>query len=147
MAVTILKETRVPYNSVLDQLPQSGEVTFLEKNGQPVAAVVSMAEFAAFQRWREEEITRQRRQSEAAAIEREHSAFQEMLPTLLQQFPGQVVAIHQGKVIAVGDQRMDVWQLARQQVDGAPVYVQKVESPPKIYKMPSRKVVRDVALL
>ncbi|RLT44921.1 MAG: hypothetical protein DWI57_02090 [Chloroflexi bacterium] len=146
MAETILRELRVPYNTVLEQPPQSGEVTFLEKNGQPIAAVVSMAEFAIFQRWREEEAIRQRRQSEVEAIEREHTAFQKMLPELLQQYPGQVVAIHKGEVIAVGDQRMDVWQQARQQVNGAPVYVQRVEFPPRIYKMPSRKVIRDVAV-
>lgn len=146
MAETILKETRIPYNTALEHPPQSGEVTFLEKNGQPVAAVVSMAEFTAFQRWREEEANRQHRQSEAATIEREHLAFQAMLPTLLLQYPGRVVAIHQGEVIAVGDERMDVWQQARQQVNGAPVYVQKVEFPPQIHKMPSRKVIRDVAV-
>jgi len=143
---TILKESRVPYNTILEQPPQSGEVTILEKNGQPIAAVVSMAEFAVFQRWRAEEANRQRRQSEAEAIEREHAAFQKMLPELLQQYPGRVVAIYQGQVIVVGDQRMDVWQQARQQVNGAPVYVQTVESSPRIYKLPSRKVIRDVAV-
>ncbi len=146
MTETILKESRVPYNTVLEQPPQSGEVTFLEKNGQPIAAVVSMAEFVAFQQWREEEMARQRRQSEAAAIELEHAAFQQMLPELLQKYPGRVVALHKGEVIAVGDHRMDVWQQARQQVNGAPVYVQRVEFPPRVYKMPSRKVIRDVAV-
>ena len=43
MTEPILKESRVPYNTVLEQPPQSGEVTFLEKNGQPIAAVVSMS--------------------------------------------------------------------------------------------------------
>ncbi len=146
MSERILKESRVPYNTVLEQPPQSGEVTFLERNGQAIAAVVSMDEFAAFQQWRAEEANRQRRQSEAEAIEREHAAFQKMLPELLLQYPGRVVAIHQGRVIAVGDNRMDVWQEARQQVDRAPVYVQTVESSPRIYKLPSRKVIRDVAV-
>ncbi len=143
---TLLKESRVPYNTVLEQTPQSGEVTFLERNGHAIAAVVSMDEFVAFQQWRAEETNRQRRQSEAAAIEREHAAFQKMLPELLQKYPGRVVAIHQGQIIAVGDQRMDVWQEARQQVNGAPVYVQTVESSPRIYNLPSRKVIRDVAV-
>lgn len=141
MTEIILKESSVPYNAILEKPPQTGEVTFLERNGQAIAAVVSMDEFAAFQLWRAEEANRQRRQSEAEAIEREHAAFQKMLPKLLLQCPGRVVAIHQGRVIAVGDNRMDVWQEARQQVNGAPVYVQTVESSPRIYKLPSRKVI------
>lgn len=95
-----------------------------------------MAEYDAFQAWRTAEEQKQRRKREEAAIHREHQAFQQMLPTLLQQYPGRVVALYQGEVIAVGDERMEVWQRARQQTSGAPVYVQTVAYPPKIYKMP-----------
>jgi len=146
MTQITLKESHVPYNAVLEQPPRSGEVMILEKNGQPVAAVVSMIDFAAFQQWREAEARRQQRQIEADAIEHEHAAFQQMLPELLRQYQGRVVAIHHGKVIAVGDERIEVWQQARQQTGGVPVYVQTVEFPPRTYKMPYRKVVRDVGL-
>lgn len=119
----------------------TNEVVILEKDGQPVAAVVPIEEYTAFQSWREAEKRRQARQAEATAIEREHAAFQQMLPELLKQYEGRVVALYKGQVVAVGDDRMEVWERARQQLGDVPVYIQTVEYPPRIYKMPHRKVV------
>lgn len=50
-----LKEARAPYNISLDEALLSDEVVILEKEGQPVAALVPMAEYAAFRAWREAE--------------------------------------------------------------------------------------------
>ena len=141
-----LKETQSPYNISLDDALLTDEVVLLEKDGQPVAALVPMDEYAAFQAWREEEKRRQARQAEEAAIEREHAAFQRMLPELLKQYEGRVVAIYNGQVVDVGDDRMEVWKKARQKLGQVPVYVQTVEYPPKVYKMPHRKVIADVDL-
>ena len=98
-----LKDARPPYNVALDDTLLTDEVVILEKDGQPVAALVPMAEYAAFQSWREEERRRQDRQAEEAAIEREHAAFGCMLPELLKQYEGRVVAIYKGQVVDVGD--------------------------------------------
>ena len=137
-----LKETRAPYNVSLDDAILTDEVVILEKDGQPVAALVPIAEYMAFQAWREEEKRRQAREVEEAAIEREHAAFQQMLPELLKKYKGRVVAIHNGQVVAVGDDRMELWERARQQLKGAPVYIQTVEYPARVYKMPYRKASR-----
>ena len=131
MQTLVLKESRAPYQVALDDSPMQGDVVILEKNGQAVAAVVSMTEYLEFQAWREIE---------------QHKHNQQLLPQLRQQHPGRVVAIHNGKVITVGDDRMEVWQRARQQVGKAPVYIQTVEAFPKVYKMPVRKVVADVGI-
>lgn len=48
-----LKEARAPYNVSLDEALLSDEVVILEKEGQPVAALLPMAEYAAFRAWRE----------------------------------------------------------------------------------------------
>jgi PHD/YefM family antitoxin component YafN of YafNO toxin-antitoxin module len=141
-----LKETQAPYNISLDDALLTDEVVLLEKDGQPVAALVPMDEYTAFQAWREEEKRRQARQAEEAAIEREHAAFQRMLPELLKQYKGRVVAIYNGQVVDVGDDRMEVWKQARQKLGQVPVYVQTVEYSPKVYKMPHRKVIADVDL-
>jgi hypothetical protein len=146
MKIVPLNESHASYTVALDDAPLSGEVVILEKEGQPVAAVVPMDEYAAFQAWRETEKQRQARLSEEALIEREHKAFLQMLPELLKQYHGRVVALHNGQVVAVGDDRMEVWQRARQRLSGAPVYVQTVEYPPRVYKLPHRKVVADVDL-
>lgn len=144
MQKVILKETQAPYQVALSDALLMGEVVILEKNGQSVAAVIPMAEYDAFQAWRAAEARKQQVEDEEAVIAREHQAFQQMQPALLQEYAGRVVAIHQGEVIAVGDERMEVWQRARQQTNGAPIYVQTVDYPTKVYKMPHRKVVRHV---
>ena len=141
MKTLSLKESQAPYNIALGEDLLTDEIVILEKNGQPVAAVVPIAEYTAFQAWRDEEKRRQAHQAEEAAIDREHEAFQQMLPELLKLYKGQVVALHDGKVVGVGDDRMEVWRLARQQLGDVPVYVQNVEYPPRVYKMHSRKVV------
>ncbi|MBE7551568.1 MAG: hypothetical protein HS126_10895 [Anaerolineales bacterium] len=141
-----LKEARAPYSISLDEALLSDEVVILEKEGQPVAALVPMAEYVAFRAWREAERQHQTRRADEASIEREHTAFKQMLPELLKQYPGRAVAIHNGQVVAVGDDRMAVWEQARRQLNDAPVYVQTVEYPPKVYKVPHRKVVGDVEL-
>jgi PHD/YefM family antitoxin component YafN of YafNO toxin-antitoxin module len=137
-----LRESQAPYNVALDDTLLTDEVVILEKNGEPVAALVPLAEYQAFQAWREEEKRRQARQAEEAAIEREHVAFERMLPELLKQYPGKAVAIHNGQVVGVGDDKMTLWSQARQELGPVPVYVQTVEYPPKVYKMPHRKVIR-----
>lgn len=141
-----LKEARAPYNISLDEALLSDEVVILEKEGQPVADLVPMAEYAAFRAWRETERQHQTRPEDEASIEREHAAFKRMLPELLKQHPGRAVAIYNGQVVTVGDDRMAVWEQARRQLNGAPVYVQTVEYPPKVYKVPHRKVISDVEL-
>jgi hypothetical protein len=140
MKKLILKDAQAPYNVSLDDALLADEVVILEKEGQPVAALIPMTEYAAFQAWREEERRRQAHEAEKATIEREHVAFRQILPELLKQYPGRTVAISDGQVVAVGDNRMEVWERARQQLKGAPVYVQTVEYPPRVYKMPHRKV-------
>ncbi len=141
-----LKESRPPYNVSLDDALLAGEVVILEKEGRPVAALVPMAEYTVFQTWREEERRCQARQAEEAAIEREHATFQQMLPELLKQYEGRVVAIHNGRVVAVGDDKMELWTQTRQELGDVPVYVQIVEYPPRVYDMPSIEVIADVDL-
>ena len=141
----ILKEAQEFYQTALIDLFSLGEVVILERNGQSVAAVVPMAEYDAFQAWRAAEARKEQVETEEAAIAHEHRAFQQMLPALLKQYAGRVVAIHNGEIVAVGDDRMEVWQRARQQTNSAPIYVQTVDSPTKVYKMPHRKVVRHNA--
>lgn len=144
MQKVILKEAQAPYLVTLGDALFSGEVVILEKNGQSVAAMVPMADYDAFQAWRAAKERQEQMAQEEAAIAREHQAFQQMLPDLLADYGGHVVALYQGEVIGVGDDRMEVWQRARQQTNGAPVYVQTVSQPSKVYKMPHRKVVRHV---
>jgi len=113
MKTLTLKETQAPYNLALDEALLADEVVILEKNGQPLAALVPIAEYEAFQAWRDADNRRQACQTEEAAIEREHAAFERMLPELLKQYPGPAVAIYNGQVVGVGDDEIAVWEEAR----------------------------------
>jgi hypothetical protein len=141
-----LKESQAPYKLFLDEAFLTDEIVLLEKDGQPVAALVPISEYTAFQAWREAEKHHQTRQAEEAAIEREHVVFNRMLPELLQQHAGRAVAIYNGQVVGIGDDEVEVWKQARQRLGTVPVYVQTVEDPPKVYHVPYRTVVKDVDL-
>lgn len=49
------------------------------------------------------------------AFEQEIAAFEAMKPTLLEQYASQYVAIHQGKVVASGNNKLEVSHQAREQ--------------------------------
>lgn len=133
MKKLVLKDSHSPCNVKLDDSHLTDEVVILEKDGSPVAALVPIAEYEAFQTWRESEARRQTRRTEEAAIEREHAAFEQMLPDLLKKYPGKAVALHNGEVVAVGDDKMDLWAQVRQKLGPVPVYVQMVEYPPNFH--------------
>ena len=48
MKTLTLKESQAPYNVALDESLLAGEVVILEKDGQPVAALVPLVEYEAF---------------------------------------------------------------------------------------------------
>jgi Uma2 family endonuclease len=50
-----LKELRAPYLISLDEMLLAGEIMIVEKAGQPIAALLPIAEYMAFQSWREAE--------------------------------------------------------------------------------------------
>jgi Uma2 family endonuclease len=50
-----LKETHAPYDISLAEALLTDEVVILEKEGQPVAALLPIAEYTAFRSWRERE--------------------------------------------------------------------------------------------
>jgi hypothetical protein len=146
MKTRILRELHPPYHIDLDEESIRNEVLILEREGKPVAAVIPITEYAAFQSWRDAQQQQTEFGPEDTAIDLEHRTFQQMLPDLLKTYRGRVVAIYQGQVVASGDDRLEVWQRARQQLGSVPVYVQRVESSPKTYKMPHRKVAHHVAV-
>jgi Uma2 family endonuclease len=62
-----LKEAHVPYSAFLLEILSPDEVVILEKAGEPVAALMSIEEYKAYQSWREAE---KNYQAEEAAIEK-----------------------------------------------------------------------------
>ena len=59
---------------------------------------------------------------------REAAAFARLKPELLKQYKGRVVAIHQGEVVAVGDDRMAVLGMVLEKLGPVPCYIEWVEA-------------------
>ena len=76
------------------------------------------------------------------AFEREQQALERLKPELLRACQGQWVAIYQGKVVEVGQDRSQVLDSVYNRFGYVPVYVQRVEEQPRVYKLPHRKVAR-----
>ena len=63
--------------------------------------------------------------------EREHQAFQRLLPQLLATRRGQYVAIHEGQVVEVGEDKLDVALRALARVGNVPIHVGLVTTEPQ----------------
>ena len=78
------------------------------------------------------------------AFEQEVAAFERMKATLLMQYEGRYVAIYQGKVIANGDDKLNLLDEVRAQFGHIVCYIEKVApDSPRTVRMPSIHVVRS----
>jgi len=74
-----------------------------------------------------------------AAFEQEVAAFEQQKPQLLQTYPGKIVAIYQGQVVAVGDDRLRVHEEVIEKYGNVPCYVENVaEDVPRLVRITSR---------
>ena len=117
------------------------EPVFIEDNGQPVAVIVPIAEYQAFQKWKESTAS-SARADDRVIFEREKAAFERMKPQLLQQYPGKCVAVVNEQVIEVGDDKLAVLARVHEKFGRVPVYVQWVTEQPRVYHLPFRKIIR-----
>lgn len=137
----MLRETQAPYTLTVDENALHESVV-LERDGQPVAALVPIAEYEAFRAWQHAQERHRRRQAQVEAFEREQAAFEQMKPELLHTYRDRVVAIYHGQVVQVGTDIAETLDAVYNQFGYVPCYVQRVEETPRIYKFPHRKVVR-----
>ncbi|MBL7065305.1 MAG: hypothetical protein ISS49_14015 [Anaerolineae bacterium] len=137
----VLRETQAPYTLTVDEKTLHESVV-LEQDGQPVAALVPIAEYEAFRAWRQAQERDRHHQAQMEAFEREQAAFERMKPELLRTHRDEVVAIYQGQVVQVGTDIAETLDAVYNQFGYVPCYVQRVEEIPRIYKFPHRKVVR-----
>ena len=141
MKKMVLREAQAPYTLTVDEKTLH-EPVLLERDGQPVAALVPIAEFEAFRAWRQAQERHRHRQAQMEAFEREQAAFERMKPELLRTHRGKVVAIYQGQVVQVGTDIAETLDAVYDQFGYVPCYVQRVEETPPVYKFPYRQVVR-----
>ena len=137
-----LKESHAPYTLTIEEEALSREPFILERDGEPVAVVIPMAEYEIFRAWRETRDREEKRRKDLEAFEQERQAFERLKPELLRTHRGQWVAILNGQVVESGGDKMEVLDRVYERFGYGPVYVQQVEEQPRIYKIPHRKVVR-----
>jgi PHD/YefM family antitoxin component YafN of YafNO toxin-antitoxin module len=142
MKTIILPESQAPYTLTIDEKTLTHESIILERDGQPVAVLVPIAEYQAFHAWQQAQERRRRRQAQMEAFEQEHAAFERIMPELLHTHRDKVIAIYQGQVVQVGTDIAQTLDAVYNQFGYVPCYVQRVEETPRIYKFPHRKVVR-----
>lgn len=72
----------------------------------------------------------------------EHRAFQQMLPQLLQLHRGKFVAIHEGRVVATGDDQISVANEAFAKFGYVAMHVGFVsDEPPRVFRSPSPRTI------
>jgi hypothetical protein len=138
----VLKEPHAPYTLAIEEEALSRESFILERDGEPVAAVVPISEYQDFRAWREARDREEQRRKDLEAFEREQEAFERLKPELLRTHRGQCVAILNGQVVESGSDKIEVLDRVYERFGYRPVYVQWVEERPRVYKVPHRKVVR-----
>jgi len=141
MAKTVsLKEAQAAYSLSLNKTDLSQGPLILEHEGEPVAAVVPIAEYREFEAWRERHISPPL--SPDDEWEQGQQAFKQMQSKLLKTHKGQFVAVLDNQVI---DADSEIGTLARRvyaRFGYRPIYMQKVTEQPRAARIFSPRIVR-----
>jgi hypothetical protein len=141
MAKTVsLKEAQATYSLSLSKTELTQGPLILEHEGEPVAAVVPIAEYREFEAWRERHISTPL--SPDDEWEKARRAFERMRSKLLKTHKDQFVAILNNQVV---DSDAEIGTLARRvyaRFGYRPIYMQKVTEQPRLARILSPRVVR-----
>ena len=141
MAKTVsLKEAQATYSLSLNKTDLTQGPLILEHEGEPVAAVVPIAEYREFEAWRERHISPP--VSPDDEWEQGRQTFEQMRSELLKTHKGQFVAILNNQVV---DADAEIGTLARRVYAGfgyRPIYMQKVTEQPRVARILSPRVTR-----
>ena len=147
-AVT-LRETRAVYAVTLDEALLREAPFTIERDGEPVAAVVPIDEYRAFVAWRArrrsqpaprvEEIPMQNQA--LAALEKERAAFVRLKNQLLRTHRGKFVAILNGEVVDVDEDDRILTRRVYAEYGYVPIYIDRVVEKPPVRRILSPKKV------
>jgi len=134
-----LKETRAVYAVTLDEIQLHQAPFTIDRDGEPVAAVIPIDEYWEFIAWRERTHPGYASQTEVvtsqdealAALEKERAAFLRLKDQLLRTHRGKFVAILDGGVIDVDEDDRTLTRRVYAAHGYVPIYIDKVveESP------------------
>lgn len=139
----VLKETQAPYTLTLDETALSEGPVQVLQGERVIGVLVPPEEYTAFRAWQQAQHYPQQVGQDHGAFEREAAAFAALLPGLLREYRGRVVAIHDGQVVEVGHPGESVAEVAARVYDRLGyvlIYVQQVEESPRVYRIPGPRV-------
>lgn len=129
-----IAEAQAEYKLALDEAQLAQEPIILERDGEPIAAIVPFHEYRAFIAWREQ-------REKTRTFEEERAAFHRLKDRLLDTYKGQYVAILDGQVV---DSGTDPIELVMRVYDrfgyDTPVYVGLVSEEPETVDFPSPEI-------
>jgi PHD/YefM family antitoxin component YafN of YafNO toxin-antitoxin module len=135
-----LKEAREMYAAEIDPAQLAREPIILERNGEPVGAVISLEEFRAFKEWKKE-LERQEQEFPKQFLEDE-AAFKRMQPELLKTHKDKWVAVLKGQVVDFDDKLGDLADRVYRRFGYQAIYMSQVLEKERIYRFLSPRVVR-----
>jgi len=135
-----LKEAQAKYSISLNKTDLTQGPVILEHEGEPVAAVVPIAEYREFEAWREREA--KTRAGSDEAFERARAAFERLKPELLKTHRGQFVAVVNEQVVDVDTDRVKLVLRVYDRLGYRPIYVQLVEEGLPRRRLPSVWIAR-----
>jgi len=138
MQTVAVKATPTHYLIEVEQGLIAQGPAILQRNGKPVGVLLSMPDYQALHPELKLAPPKEDR-SVSAGFWREMKAFEKLKPKLLKQpeYCGRVVAIHQGQVVAVGDDDMEVLGLVWDKFGDVPCYIEKVQPELRTARIPS----------
>lgn len=139
MSQPIVKEVNAPYTVNPDDESPGAETIIVRRNGEPVAAVLPYAEYQSLVQTRTENLPRQPGDPE---FERNRAAFYRLLPGLLKEHRGEWVAIVDEQAVEFGPTSAIVLTRVYDRLGHVRLYVQEISEQPRVYRMPSPRVIR-----
>ena len=141
MAKTVsLKETQATYSLSVNKTDLAQGPLILEHEGEPVVALVPIAEYREFEAWRERKA--RTRAGSDEAFERERAAFERLKPELLKAHRGKFGAVVNEQVADVDTDRVNLVLRVYDRFGYRPIYVQLVEEHPPRLRLPSVWITR-----
>lgn len=145
MQTVAVKATPTHYLIEVEQGLIAQGPAILQRNGKPVGVLLSMLDYQALHSELKPAPHKARpdKEREEASVSaeflREVKAFEKLKPMLLKQeeYSGRVVAIHQGQVVAVGDDDMEVLGMVWDKFGEVPCYIEKVQPELRTARIPS----------
>lgn len=138
MARTIeIKETKARYALPLDEAQLAEEPLIVERQGEPIAAIIPFVEYERYRAWREKEEQATVHRTQLQKFERERAAYLRLKPQLLQTHRGQFVAIHEGQVVDADQNNRELTRRVIERYGNEPIYIQLVAEELRSFEIPS----------